>query len=353
MYSFVPEGWFYRMGPALLFVLPAFVSAMPAGVRAQEVASGLFTSHEGIELTLDADFVKLKGDRGLESEYRPAVLTVTADDGAPRVIDIKVKTRGLFRLRTCRFPPLKVNLPKNSLGGTVFDGEDKIKLVSHCRDRDSDEQNVLEEYLVYRTYNALTAYSFRVRLVRVTYVDSRGKDDPVTRYAFFIEEKEAVAERLGGMMLEVNQVHPTNLSAEAAARMAVFQYMVGNTDWDMVYFHNVKLLRTGEGIHIPVPYDFDFTGLVAASYAKPDERLGLRSVKDRRYRGFCRPEVEFSGIYSEFTELRPELEEIYAGLEGLRENKREDALKYLDGFYDIISSEKQARMRIEEACRRV
>ena len=352
MYSFVREGWFHRMGLALLFVSPAFVSAVPAGVRAQEVASGLFTSHEVIELTLATDFVKLTADRGLESEYRPAVLTVTADDGAPRVIDMKVKTRGHFRLETCRFPPLKVNLPKNSLGGTVFDGQDKIKMVSHCRDRDTDEQNVLEEYLAYRTYNAVTDNSFRVRLARVTYVDSRGKDDPVTRYAFFIEEKEAVAERLGGMMLEVPQVHPSNLGAEASARMALFQYLVGNTDWDMVYFHNVKLLRTSEGIHIPVPYDFDFTGLVAASYAKSDKRLGLRTIKDRRYRGFCRPEVDFSTIYSEFTELRPELEEIYSGLEGLTENKRKDALKYLDGFYDIISSEKRARMRIEEACRR-
>lgn len=353
MYRHMSEGRFRRMGSALLFVLPAFASAVPATVRAQEVASNLFTSHEVIELTLEANFVKLKADRGLESEYRPAVLTVTADDGAPRVIDIKVKTRGHFRLQTCRFPPLKVNLPKNSLGGTVFDGEDKIKLVSHCRDRDSDEQNVLEEYLVYRSYNVLTDYSFRVRLARVTYVDSRGKDDPVTRYAFFIEEKEAVAERVGGMMLEVNQVHPMNLSAEASSRMAVFQYMVGNTDWDMVYFHNVELLRTSEGIHIPVPYDFDWAGLVSASYAKPDERLGLRSVRDRRYRGFCRPEVEFSGIYSEFTELRPELEEIYAGVEGLEEGKKKSALRYLDGFYDIISSEKRARMRIEEACRRV
>ncbi len=121
----------------------------------------------------------------------------------------------------------------------------------------------------------------------------------------------------------------------------------------MVYFHNVELLRTREGIHIPVPYDFDLTGLVAASYARPDERLGLRTIKDRRYRGFCRPEVDFSTIYSEFTELRPELEEIYVGLEGFRGNKREDALKYLDGFYAIISSEKRARMRIEEACRRM
>ena len=126
----------------------------------------------------------------------------------------------VIRLETCRFPPLKINLPKNSLGGTVFDGEDKIKMVSHCANRDSDEQNVLEEFLAYRTYNVVTDNSFRVRLARMTYVDSRGKDDPVTRYAFFIEEKEAVAERVGGMMLEVPQVHPTKLQPEASARMS-------------------------------------------------------------------------------------------------------------------------------------
>ena len=353
MQNFMREGRFRSTGPALLFVLVVVVSAVPGRAGGQQVASSLFTSHEVLDLTLEAEFVKLKADRGLESEYRPAILTLTADDGSSRAIDIKVKTRGHFRLETCRFPPLKVNLPKNSLGGTVFDGEDKIKLVNHCRDRDSSEQNVLEEYLAYRTYNVLTDNSFRVRLTRITYIDSRGEDDPVTRHAFFLEEKEAVADRVGGLMLEVPQAHPTKLSAEASARMALFQYMVGNTDWDMVYFHNVKLLRTNDGAHVPVPYDFDFTGLVAASYATPDERLGLRTIKDRMYRGFCRPEVDFAAIYSEFTDLRPVIEEIYTGLDGLEEGKKEGALKYLEGFYDIISSEERSRMRIEERCRRV
>ncbi len=359
MYTRSIGGRFRGVGPALLLVLSAFVLALPGPASAQSVPgtqaseSELFTSHEVIDLSLEANFVKLKADRGLDTEYRPAIMTVTADDGTPRTIDIKLKTRGHFRLETCRFPPLKVNLPKTSLGGTVFDGEDKIKLVSHCRDRDSDEQNVLEEYLAYRTFNVLTDNSFRVRLARITYVDSRGKDAPVIRYAFFIEEKEAVAQRLGGMMLDVPQVHPTNLSAEASTRMALFQYMVGNTDWDMVYFHNVKLLRTSDGAHLPVPYDFDFTGLVAASYATPDERLGLRTIKDRMYRGFCRPEVDFSAMYSEFNGHRPEIEEIYGALEGLEEAERKRALEYVDGFYDIISSERRSKLHIEEACRRV
>ena len=234
MYMCSFEGRFRGVGPALLFILSALVLTLPGRSGAQEVpsvqgvTSNLFTSDEVIELSLETNFVKLKADRGLDPEYRPAILTVVADDGSPRALDIKVKTRGHFRLETCRFPPLKVNLPKKSLAGTVFDGEDKIKLVTHCRDGDSDEQNVLEEYLAYRTYNVLTDTSFRVRLARITYVDSRGKDEPLTRYAFFIEEKEAIAQRLGGMMLDVPQVHLSNLSADASARMALFQYMVGN-----------------------------------------------------------------------------------------------------------------------------
>ena len=340
--------------PVQAMALPAPAQAVASAAAAQEPASPppLFTSNELLELTLAADFDKLKGDRKGDSEYRPGVLTVTADDGSMREIELKVRTRGKFRLKKCRFPPLRVNLPKNSLKGTVFDGQNKIKLVTHCRDRDGDEQNVLEEYLVYRTYNVITDQSFRVRLARITYVDTSGDDDPVTRYAFFLEEEDAIAERLGGIILQVNQVHPRHLSARESARMAVFQYMVGNTDWSMIYFHNMELLRTAENVHIPVPYDFDWAGFVSPSYAKPDAGLNIRTVRQRLYRGFCRPDVDFPAIYSEFEELRPEFEALYMEMEGLEEDKIEDALEYTEEFYEIISSERRARRRIEEACRR-
>ena len=90
---------------------------------------------------------------------------------------------------------MRVDVSRTCVGGTVFDGQNGIKLVSHCRDRDDDEQDVLKEY---RTFNLLTDESFRVRLARITYVDGEDDDDPVVRYAFFIEEAEAMAERLGG-----------------------------------------------------------------------------------------------------------------------------------------------------------
>jgi hypothetical protein len=109
---------------------------------------------------------------------------------------------------------MRVDVPRSRVGGTVFDGQSGLKLVSHCRDRDDDQQDVLKEYLVYRTFNLLTEESSRVRLARVTYVDGEDNDDPVVRYAFFIEEAEAMAERLGALYLEVQQASPRNFGAK-------------------------------------------------------------------------------------------------------------------------------------------
>jgi hypothetical protein len=239
------------------------------------------------------------------------------------------------------------------MGGTVFDGQNGIRLVSHCRDRDDDEQNVLEEYLVYRTFNLLTDESFRVRLARVTYVDGEDDDDPTVRYAFFREESEAMAERLGALHQEIRQAGPRNFSAEEAVRMAVFQYMVGNTDWSMVRSHNAEVLQTARGVYVPVPYDFDWTGFVSAQYARPDERLGIRNVRQRIYRGFCRPDFDFSVVYAQFVEIHTDLEALYIGQEGLEERNRRDAVEYLDDFYEDIESPQRARSRLEEDCRRM
>ena len=237
------------------------------------------------------------------------------------------------------------------MGGTVFDGQNGIKLVSHCRDRDDDEQNVIEEYLVYRTYNLLTDESFRVRLARVTYADGEDDDDPMVRYAFFIEEAEAMAERLGALYLEIRQADPSNFRAEEAVRFSVFQYMVGNTDWSMVEFHNAEVLQTSRGVYVPVPYDFDWTGFVSARYARPNERLPIRNVRQRIYGGFCRPNVDFSKVYAQFVEIRADLEALYMGQEGLEEDNGRDAVEYLDDFYDDIRSPERARDRLEEDCR--
>jgi len=344
--------------PLVLTCLLA-AAGVPA-LGAQEAPAGeaadlapLFASHDLLELTLEADLDRLEDDRQQDSEERPGALLVPGADGQPVKLDLQVRTRGNFRLqrRTCAMPNLRLNFKKQQAEGTVFEGQDKLKLVGYCRDRDNFEQNALEEYLVYRTYNLLTDVSFRVRLARITYQDVNGKKKPVTRYGFLIEDDDALAARLGGQMIEVAAAPAMAMEGEAQVRTALFQYMVGNTDWSMVQFHNFTLVRLEDGKHVAVPYDFDWSGLVDASYAVPDPSLGTRDVKERVYRGFCRPEVDMEAVYAFFNEKREAIYELYRNQPGLEEGNVRRALRYLDDFYDTINSNRRGRA-IENNCRK-
>ena len=327
---------------------------LPAVLSAQETVTPLFASSETLHFTLVANFDEIHKDRGQESEYEPAQLFFGPADSGQEGLPLKIRTRGLFRLKrsTCKHPPLRLNFPKKSVEGTVFGGQDKLKLVTHCQERDSYEQNLLEEYLVYRTYNLVTDISFRARLARITYVDARGKDDPLVRYGFLIEDEDAMAARLEGVMAEAPQAPPSAYDDEAAALLAVFQYMVGNTDFSIVHFHNIKLFRSAQYAYFPIAYDFDWSGLVDAPYAKPDPILGTRSVRERVYRGYCRPTVDFASLFAHINGQRDAIRNLFLEQEGLDDRSRKRAVEYIDDFFETIEDSRRADRRIVRSCLR-
>jgi hypothetical protein len=339
----------------LAFPLALAIHGGSGGAWAQE-AEKLFASHDLLEFTLQADFDQLNKDRGQESEERPGTLILAGPLGAggdPVSLEMSVKTRGDFRLqkRNCPFPPLRLNLPEASPAGTIFDGQDKLKLVTHCRDRDDFEQNILEEYLAYRIFNLFTDRSFQVRLARITYTDVNGKVDPVTRLAFLIEDEDDLAGRLNGMMLEVPAVHSEDYEPMAAGLLYVFQYLIGNVDWSVTHFHNVKLLRVGMD-HFPVPYDFDWSGLVDAPYAEPHPTYAekIRTVRDRLYCGSCSARINYATLFRQFNEKREDIRELIEAQTFLTERNREDAQEYIDGFYEVINDPGRAERQIVRAC---
>lgn len=334
-------------------VLPVAIALVGFGPTATAAQTPLFTSDETIELTLEADFKALRGDRDQENEERPARLVWNEPSGTSASAELQVRTRGNFRLKSknCRMPPLRLNFRTGAMEGTLFEGQDKVKLVTFCRDKDDYEQNVIEEYLVYRMYNLVTDESFRVRPLRITYVDTSQDDDPVTRFGFLIESEEALSARLGGTMLEVPAAHPESYPVPETPRLALFQYMIGNTDWSMVRFHNVKLFLRPDGTAVPVPYDFDWSGVVSASYARPDASLGTRNVRQRLYRGFCRDGVDFSALYARFQELEPEFMAVIASVSELQEDKQRKLQEYLTDFYKTIGDPGRAERSIEKDCR--
>jgi hypothetical protein len=236
--------------------------------------------------------------------------------------------------------------------------------VTHCQDdRDEYEQYVLLEYLIYRVYNTLTPLSFRVRLARITYEDSEGDRDTVTRYGFLIEHEEAVAERTGWTSIVAPLVPPDVIDPEDLALIGVFQYMIGNPDWSAFQAgpgnseccHNTKPMGTPVGPVFSVPYDFDLSGLLNTRYANRLysgnlEKLGLRNVRQRRFRGLCRSAAFWPAIFTSFIEGRTEIEQLFRGQEGLEPDVLEEALEYIGDFYDVIDDEGRVRREFERHC---
>ena len=318
------------------------------------VPGKIFTSEQPVASTLEADFHQLRKDRDQESEERPARL-VMVDAGGPEItIPLQVRTRGNFRLRghVCSFPPLRLNFSTEGARGTVFEGYDKLKLVGHCRNRDDYEQNVLEEYLAYRIYNFLTEVSFRVQLVLITYHDTAGEEDTVSRLGFLIEDEETMAHRVEGVSMEATRASPANFVQQQAGLMYVFQYLIGNTDWTIRRFHNVKLVRIGRDYY-PVPYDFDFSGLVDAPYAGPNPVVGNRimNVTERLFWGVCSEEIDYRAIFARFNEEREGIEELIQTQPGLTDSNARKAWDFLESFYEVINSDPQADRRILRECR--
>ena len=324
---------------------------LPSG---SQTVSDLFSSDDVLEFVLASNFDRLKKDRNQDSEEIPGQVAVRTAVGESVEIPIQVKTRGMFRLqrRTCSDPPLRLNFPETEPQGTVFDGQDKLKLVTHCRDSDRYEQNLLEEYLAYRLYNHLTEIGFRVQLARVTYMDTSGENDPVSRMAFLIEDEDAMAARLGGLMMEAPTTRPDDFVLDQLSLFYVFQFMIGNVDWGTGTSHNAKIVRTDEG-HFPIPYDFDFSGLVDAPYAGPSQLTEPfhDSVRDRVYWGVCMPGIDYQAVFDRFNKKKDAILNQARNQVGLSKYNAEQAVEYLEEFYRIINDPRDARAMIIGACR--
>ena len=298
-----------------------------------------FESSAPLTLTLRADFKAIVRDRDTSTaKWRPAALLATDSTGAPVRVDAQLKTRGIFRLKPaiCGFPPLRLNIVRKSAKGTMFEGLDRPKLVTHCQDRPDYEQIILHEYLLYKMYNAVTPLSFRARLARMVYEDVLGKTKPDTAWGFLIEEDEAMAARNGGKILKQKGAQPADLDQEAMTRVSVFQYMIGNTDWSVPVLHNVTLVMLPTGAVIPVAYDFDFAGIISARYAGPDPRLPIKSVRERLYRGPCISEAALAPTLELFRSKRDAIYAVYDSFDPLLPGIAKRSREYLDAFFKTI-----------------
>lgn len=314
----------------------------------------LFAEVAPLKVTLSADFKALMKDRGEDPDYHPAHIMYLDEEGNEVETDeIKIKVRGNFRRKNCRFPPIRLNFDKDEIPNTIFDGQNKLKMVTPCETkRDIFEQYLLQEYLIYRMYNLLTDNSFQVRLLEVTYLDSAEKYDPIERYAFLIEDEDKLADRLNFNPAEA-RVHPKACQTDETGMMALFQFMIGNTDWSIPNLHNVKLMLSKKPGERPlaIPYDFDWSGFINAPYAQPNPMLGTRTVRERVFRGFCRSEAEWEQSFARMLAAKEAILSLVRDFEPLSDKVREESLEYLQDFFRIIEAPDLREEYIIDACR--
>lgn len=337
-------------------MLAALVMAGTAATQAfgQTPPKPLFASNDMLRLTIRGPISQLT--RSAEKRTpRDAVLTVpgATQESHP----IQLTPRGITRLKheTCQFPPLRVRFQSPPGPGTVFAGQRQLKLVTHCRASASFQQHVLLEYAVYRLYNQLTPASHRVRLATIDYVDESNR--PITtRYGFFLEDIDDVAARNGMQSPAMpDRISSAQLNSADSARVALFEYMIGNLDWSIRAgpqgagcCHNSRLLTNpAGGGFVPVPYDFDYSGLVNTPYAvSPD---GRESVLKRRYMGYCRHNAD---AFAFATSLRSRRTALLSALNDvpMEESTRRRAAAYLDGFFNDIGDDAKVTAKIIKAC---
>ena len=321
--------------------------------RKEAEALPLFQTHDPLAITIATNFGPVMADRDTDSTKTfPASLTVAGGEGSSVTIPVTLRTRGQLRLSStvCTFPPLGVSFTKKEVKATPFDGQRELDMVTHCQDDDDYDQNVLKEYLAYRLYNLITPRSFRVRLAQVTYVEARSGRKLASRHAIFIEDEDDLARRLEGRALEFPRTAFNNYDGEALTTMAVFQYMIGNTDYSIWGLHNVKQVQTRSRPLYPIIWDFDVSGLVSPPYGAPDPRLGLASLRARLYRGPCRSLEAFEPTFAAFRAKEAESMALVRSLPGLRPFQRRLTEQFLTRFYDTLRSKEAMKKEFVDRC---
>jgi len=317
-----------------LLLLQYIVYCQTSAVNRQQ----FFLDDRVIETTITTDIKKLRNDKR-KPEWQPAKIVMQFSDTAEISEEIRVQPRGVSRKFNCDIAALMLNF-KNPTSPKLSPLK-KLKLVGGCHGSIKDEELLLKEYLVYRIYNFITNMSFRVRLLHITYKDSRDKIRSYTQYAFLIEDIGDLCKRNNCIEVKRRGFTISNTNRQQTTIFSMFQYMVGNTDWLVNNYHNIKLMAPrSDTFAMPyiIAYDFDYSGVVDAPYAVPDELLGTTSVTERVYRGPPRNPFEMQQAAEVFKEKKEQIMYYINNFPLLNTRTKRNIAGYLEMFYEVINS---------------
>ena len=336
---------------------------LPIPTAADSDAAGksapLFAGNDVLDVTIEAPFSRIMRDRSTADDS-PATLTYKDSNTGIVSLEIGIRTRGKYRQQwdVCPFAPLRLNFRKKEVENTVFASADKIKLVSHCRSgRGSYQQTVLREYLAYRILNIMTDNSYRVRLLRIQYVDTEDGDTDPDNFGFLIEHRDQLADRIGLATSDLGFTRVADLESANTNLGSLFQLLIGNTDFSPTAgtkgescCHNYTLFGQETGKILAIPYDFDMSGWVNATYATPNPELRIRNVRQRLYRGRCANNAQIAASVRAFQDKRAAIYRLVTESEHLATSVKKQLTRYLNAFFNIIDNSETVESRLTARC---
>jgi len=287
---------------------------------------------KNIEIFADLEELVVKKSR-TESSARVFVRI----NGERHALKANINVRGKFRTRVCDFPPLKLNFKKSSLQTLVGAPQfDKYKIVSHCLDNlDEAIINLQKEAAVYKMYNEVTPYSYRVYELEITYIDIHDPSWTIKAPAFIIESNKQFEARLEGEFMDTLGLTSQAFDNESLDNLMLFNYMIGNADWDIRVGRNVKMFwLESKKVFIPVAYDFDFCSFVAPSYLRLFTSLGQKKWNDRIFVSPFEGYSTLSDNLNYFESIRPKFDSIIRSMDRISETDLQRIKTFINTFYN-------------------
>jgi hypothetical protein len=320
----------------------------------------LFSGSEIMDLRLEAPFSLIDSERDKEKRY-DGTLSYVGAEGTRISIDANFEVRGNWRLDddNCRYPQLWVDLKKNQTEGTLFENQNRLKLVVQCDKFKSYRDFLIKEHLAYEIFSMFSGYHFDTRLFNVSYVEAGDADTSRTSLGFFIEHQSRLADQLQFKKEKQNTVTPIELNSLQANLVAMFSFLIGSTDYSLIQgpmgeacCHNSKLLKSQSDELFAFPYDFDNTGFVDAAYAAgPSPNIGVRNSKVRVYRGFCLHDETLDQAIDVARSTRSTVTAAILDHPLLRERAKKNSFKFVNEFYEILENPKKVQKLIRDSCR--
>jgi hypothetical protein len=264
---------------------------------------------------------------------------------------LTLNLRGKYRRMKCNFPPLLLNFKKSMLKSMDLKNVDEMKLVTHCINGEEGQLNLQEERMLYQVYETITPMSYRTIWVTVYYCDQSHPTVCDTSSGFLLEPDADISNRLGVSEKKLFNPNEDSLLYESYGHAVAFNFLIGNRDWSVIGARNAKLFfDKAIGKYIVIPYDFDFSNVVGASYRRETLPPTMIHPYDRIYKGEYFNDKAGEILKSFYSFRDPILNTVKSAINPMGEERRKQITKYFEKWFDMVRKNKAGGLMYDCVC---